>query len=431
MNRRDQKNARIVEAEGFRDGTQNVESAIVVKEIDAQFARRQEEEDEGATHRIKMLEAQAETLARRKQDAERHWTNLESRTEGMPPQFMLPLFAVLFAIAAVIGEAVFLGPVMDGFGISDSTLQLIFAGVIVITTSGLFEITKKVYIKRAIEIETDESEVEHQTKPKSRRLGSLIFFGLLTTLAFALVFILGWWRAEEMIYAASVQTGAWREFLSNNPALTRVVVVLLTTAMPIFVALAFEWGLDGLHLAWEWRKSNAVHKRLCKQHAHTEKALEKENETRDARKRALTQMRDEWKQAYLQNHELGQKTGAWKLPLWWVVMKICVVPLLVIVFCLLVDPIVAQYILSDAMRWLLYGCLTAGLGVLYAAHAIRAWERPNPEQLFDHKKTIFRSELPPERTRFVATVPSHAEGNGKQPDQVKANAGSPIYEAGA
>ena len=423
MKRINPKDARLIEAEGFRDGTQKVDPAITVKEIEAQFARRQEQEDEAATDRIKSLEAQVETLRRCKDDGERHWADLEFRTEGMPPQFVLPFCAVLFAIAAVIGEAVFLAPVMDGFGIADFILQMIFAGVIVITTSGLFEITKKVYGKHAMEVEAGEGRDEHESKPRSRQLrfrqlGSLLFFALLTTLAFALVFILGWWRAEEMIYAASVQTGAWKDFLTNNPTLTRMVVVLLTTALPVFVALAFEWGLNGLHLAWEWRKSRAIYKRVAKQLDHAQKALEKENETKDARKRALAQMREEWKQAYLQNHELGQKTGAWKLPLWWVVLKICAIPLLVLVFCLLADPIIARYILSDGMRWLLYACLTLGAGVLYAAHAIRAWERPSPKQLFDHKATIFRSELErPQPKAVVAAPPSLADGNGYAPKE--------------
>jgi hypothetical protein len=413
MNRLDRKDARLIEAEGFRDGTQKVDAAITVKEIEAQFGRRQEQEDEAATDRIKSLEAQVETLQRRKEDAERHWADMEFRTEAMPPQFVLPACAVAFAGAAVVGEAVFLAPVMDGFGIADLTLQMIFAGVIVITTSGLFEITKKIYGKNATEAENSDDRDEHESKSKSRPLGGVIFFALLTTLAFALVFILGWWRAEEMIYAASVQTGAWKDFLTNNPTLTRVVVVLLTTALPVFVALAFEWGLNGLHLAWEWRKSRAVYKRVGKNLDHTQKRLEKEIETKDARKRALGQMREEWKQAYLQNHELGQKTGAWKLPLWWVVLKISAVPLLVLVFCLLVNPVLAQYIVSDATRWLLYACLTLGVGVLYATHAIKFRERPSPKQLYDHKATIFRSDSEPAETKaVVATRPSAVEGNG-------------------
>ena len=416
MIRTNRKDVRLVEAEGFRDGTQSVDPVITVKEIEAQFGRRQEQQDEAATHRIKSLEAQVETLQQRREDAERHWTNLEFRTEGMPPQFMLPLCAVLFAIAAIIGEAVFLAPVMDGFGIADFTLQMIFAGVIVITTTGLFEITKKLYAKHATDADSLKRQDKSESGPKSRRIGSLIFFSLLTTLAFALVFILGWWRGEEMIYAASVQTGAWKDFLTNNPTLTRVVVVLLTTALPVFVAMSFEWGLDGLHLAWEWRKSRAVYKRVASHLAHSQKALERENETKDARKRALGQMREEWKQAYLQNHELGQKTGAWKLPLWWVLLKIGAVPLLVLVLCLLIDPIISQYITSDGMRWLLYACLTLGLTVLYATHAIRAWERPTPRQLFKHKATIFERETKPaEPKRIVAALPSIAAGNGHAP----------------
>ena len=48
MKRINPKDARLIEAEGFRDGTQKVDPAITVKEIEAQFARRQEQEDEAA-----------------------------------------------------------------------------------------------------------------------------------------------------------------------------------------------------------------------------------------------------------------------------------------------------------------------------------------------------------------------------------------------
>jgi len=191
--------------------------------------------------------------------------------------------------------------------------------------------------------------------------------------------------------------------------------VLLTTALPVFVALTFEWGLNGLHLAWEWRKSRATYQRVGKQLDQTQKALEHEVDTKDSRKLSLQQMCEEWKQAYLQNHELGRKTGAWKLPLWRVVLKIGAVALLVLTLCLVLDPIIGQYILSDAMRWLLYACLTLGVGVLYASHAIKAWDRPTTEQLFAQKATIFRSELPREEPRAIAALPpSPAEGNGHQ-----------------
>lgn len=411
---KNRNDARTVEAEGFRDGTQGVNPGTTVKEIEAQFGQREEQENQAAAERIKSLEAQAETLERRKDDSERHWAELEFRTEGMPPQIILPFVAVICAIAAVIGEAVFLAPVMDGFGIADATLQLIFAGVIVITTSGLFEITKRVYSGRT----HDSLATEETTSGASNasRLGGLVFLGLLTTLALVLVFILGWWRAEEMIYAASVQTGSWKEFLTNSPVLTRLVVVLLTTALPIFVAIAFEWGLNGLHLAWEWRKSREAYKRIAKQLNSTQKALEKETEAKDSRIRELEQVREEWKQAYLQNHELGQKTGAWKLPLWRIVLKIAAVVLLVLTICLLLDPITAQYIESGWMRSLLYGCLTLDLGVLYASREIKAWDRPTAGQLYDQKATIFTSQIPQSKLApFVISQSSPVADNGKPP----------------
>jgi hypothetical protein len=163
-----------------------------------------------------------------------------------------------------------------------------------------------------------------------------------------------------------------------------------------------------------------LYKRVNRQLDRAQKAVEREIEANDARKRALAQKCEEWKQAYLGNHELGQKTGAWKLPLWWVVLKICAVPLLVLVFCMLVDPIVARYILADGMRWLLYGCLTLGLGVLYAGHAIRAWERPTPKELYHHKATIFRTGRETEPKSVVVVPPSVADGNGYSPKESRA-----------
>lgn len=416
MNRMNRRDTRTIEAEGFRDGTQDVNPERTVKQIEARFARRQEQEDEVSTKRIKTLEAQFETLQRRKDDAERHWGDLEFRTEGMPPQLVLPLCGVLFACAGISGEAIFLAPVMDGFGIADPTFQLIFAAVIVIATSGLFEITKKLYARRIAKIETVENERSTTSESKShhgRQLGSVIFSGVMTTFAIALVFILGWWRAEEMIYAASVQTGAWKGFLSNSPTLTRAVVVLLTAALPVFVALAFGWGLNGLYIAWEWRKSQVTYKRVGRQLNYIQKSLEKEIETKAARKRVLAQMREEWRQAYLQNYELGQKTGAWKLPLWWVILKIVALVLFLVVLCVLIDPFLTPY-LSHGMHWLLYGCVTLGFGVFYAAYAVKARERPTPQQLYRHKATLFRDGTAVHRTNVMpALPPTSAERNGK------------------
>jgi hypothetical protein len=402
---------RTVEAEGFRDGTQGVDPTITLKEIEAQFSQRQELENQSAAKLIKSLEAKATTLARRRDDSERHWADLEFSTEGMPPQIILPFVAIVCAVAAVIGEAVFLAPVMDGFGIAEAILQLVFAGVIVVTTSGLFEITKKTYTASGA---NRRSEAKTSNAGRSR-LGGLIFLILVTGLALTLVFILGWWRAEEMIHAATVQSGAWKEFLANNVALTRLIVVLLTTALPVFVALAFEWGLNGLHLAWEWRRARGSYIRIGRKLDSTNKALEKQIEARESRIRQIEQMREEWKQGYLQNHELGHKTGAWQTPLWRVVLKIGAVVLLVLALCVIADTIAGDLIDSMGFRALLYGCLTLGVGVLYASYAIKAWDRPTARQLYDSKATIFTSRVPEPHSSFTNSRSSERSNNGTQP----------------
>jgi hypothetical protein len=227
-----------------------------------------------------------------------------------------------------------------------------------------------------------------------------------------------------MMFAASAQSGEWQQFLSQNATLTRCVVVLLTTGLPIFVALAFEWGLDSLRLAWEWRKSRREFRTTSASLEKTRKALEGEFEKKECRQKALDELREEWKQAYLQNHELGQRVGARRLPLWRVILKIGAVVFVIIAVCLLADTLVSSYVLSDLTRILLYACLTVGLGGLYAAHAIKAWDRPTARQLYKQQATLWRSEgghtLPPSSREFKT---SYSSGNGGQPLPESAGAG--------
>jgi hypothetical protein len=377
---------KLVEAEGFRDGTQGVSPEPALKELDAQFAQWQEQEQHDTTQRIKTLEGCVEQLERRKTDAERHWTDLEYETGGMPPGIALALCAVVFSALAVLGEASLLAPVMDGLGIAEPLWQYIMAAVIVITCSGLIEITKR-------QFQQPPAEIEAAQRPGAGALVKKCFLVALTVLTLLFVSLLGWWRAEEMIFAAAEQGGAWHAFLSQNPTLTRVLITLLTTGLPVFVALAFEWGLGGLRLAWEWRKTRRAYRRYSKALDQTQKRLEAEVEKRDARVKALAKRREEWHQTYLQNHELGRKVGARRLPLWRVLLKIAALALLLTVICLLLEPLMAGYIASGLMRGLLYTCVVTGLGGFYASRVIKAWDRPTPRQLYEQRATVWHAEV--------------------------------------
>lgn len=220
MKNRVWSDVKVVEAEGFRDGTQGVSPVAALEEINAQFKQRQEQENYDSAERIKTLEGRVSHLGQSKEDAERHWSDLEYSTGGMPPHIALPLCAVVCSALAVAGEAGLLAPVMDGLGIAEPSLQYLMAAVLVITCSGLIEITKRQFRQP----DTAASGQREERRNDGGSATKMCFFIALTLLTLAFVSFLGWWRAEEMIFAASEQGGAWREFLSQNSTLTRVLV---------------------------------------------------------------------------------------------------------------------------------------------------------------------------------------------------------------
>jgi hypothetical protein len=385
--------------------------------MEALFERRKEQENHDATDRSKSLEAKIIQLEQHQDDVEKHWLDLEHLTGGMPPQIVLALIAVLSATVVLFGEAIFLAPVMDGFGIADPVWQMIFSGVLVVVCSGLIHITKTNWPVFSTSGGDDPGDNKKISK-KPNRWVKFIGFGVMAVFAFALVSLLGWWRAEEMIFAASAQSGAWTNFLAENPTLTRLVVVLLTTALPVFVAAAVDWGLDSLRLAWDWRTTRWTLKNTTAQLEDARKSLEAELEKKDARIKALGQQCSEWRNAYLQRHDLGEKVGARQLPLWRIIAKIAAVALLVLVSLLFFDPLLSAYLQSDSTRYVLYSCVVLSVGGLYAFHALNAWDRPNARRLYKHKAVIFRRDDDDKTSEVKAAKPLYIPNSGNGQGEV-------------
>ena len=224
------KGIRSIEAEGFYHGTQGTAPGAMQAELEAHFKGSQEKIQEDAISPLKHLEATVEVLKRRSSSAGNHWQTLETETKGMPPEIIMPLLAIILASLAIGGEAVLLAPVMDGFGIGERLWQFFTACVLVLVSSGLLELSIR---------QMRPTEDDHHERYNKATLVTTI---LLTAFAFTFVFVLGWWRAEEMIYASGLVQGAWASFLSQNQMLTRVCVILLTLGLPTFAAIAFDWG---------------------------------------------------------------------------------------------------------------------------------------------------------------------------------------------
>ena len=388
------RQARSVEAEGFYHGTQGVNPDAAQAELQAQFNQHQEKVRNDATPLIKQQQAKLTTLTRHQADAEKHWRKLESHTGGMPPQMALPLLASISALLVVIGEGIFLAPVMDGFGIADPLQQSILAIVLVLTSSGLLKLAiHQLQPPLTLKIGGQDTGADEKERSLRQKTGfKVVLAALLSVFALSLVFVLGWWRAEEMIFAASLQPGEAAGFLGHNRTLTTVCVVLLTVGLPVFAAIAFEYAFNHLYLAWEWRKARHAFLSSSRHLDQTSKRIEAMNERMNHQINSLDEQRKEWTNAYLQSYELGRKVGANREPLWPVVVKILAVTMCALLICLLFDPVLASYITSAVTRGLIYSCATLGLTGLYASRALKAWRRPSPLQLYKQRATIWRNE---------------------------------------
>jgi hypothetical protein len=369
---------------GFLHGTQNVNPEATQKEIDAQFQVYQENVRHSAAGVIAKLEARIDTLEMRQRDASAHWDKMRGATGGRPPHVAPPLLGSVLVLLALVGEIILLAPVLDGFGIADPIKQQGAATALVIVIAGLFHMAiRRLKQKKGDEIL--EVEVKVASESLTDQIGSVGITGFLMLMAFALVITLGWWRAEEMTFAADLVGGELGSFLNENPSLTRVCIVLLTAGLPLFAAATSDWSLSHLRIAWEWRKSERRFKRYGKQLAKSRKAHGAAEEKRERKVASLVEQKKEVEQAYLQNVEYGRVVGAKQSPLWQAVLKIVAVTTLILAFCLLIDPMLSEYLDSLLMRILVYVLITTGIGGSYAARAIKAWDRPTARQLMRNR----------------------------------------------
>ena len=95
-----------------------------------------------------------------------------------------------------------------------SLQQSILATVLVLTSSGLLKLAiHQLYPPPPLNIGGSDTEISvNRTSSKSKAVLGVVITAFLSLLALSLVFILGLWRAEEMICAQSLQPGDWPAF---------------------------------------------------------------------------------------------------------------------------------------------------------------------------------------------------------------------------
>lgn len=381
----------LVEAEGFRDGSQSVSREAALAKLSAQFAQKQQLLGCEGVDQIKSLEAQTDTLRQQREIAQHLWQELHAATGSLPPQIGLPLVGVILSGLAVGGETVLLAPVMDGFGIPDPFWQGFTALTLVSISSGLLELSSH-QIRHLLTVPQSLQNDGRHGEPQRLRYALLkaSITALLTCFALMLLVVLGRWRAEEMIFAATLQFGSLGNFLSAHPQLTTLCVTLLTIGLPVFAATAFGWSFDKLRLAWDWRKARRTFIKHSRKLAAASRKHEALLQKRTYQIAALKEDEKDSINRYLQSHELGRLIGAQQQPLWQVIVKILSVVPAIFVSCLLLDPAVSVVLTTGIVRGMIYAFATLGLGGLFAYHALKAWDRPTAAQLYAQKATVWK-----------------------------------------
>jgi hypothetical protein len=377
------KRIRHVEPEGFYHGTQGVPQEPMLGQIQAQFELMRARLCEKFARIVKRLEARREVLRERQERARSRLQELIDETGGRPPEILVPLFWLILGLCAVAGEVILIAPVLDGWGIANPEAQLFAASVIVLTASGLFD--------RVLRRIRDDSHRPPITAREFSRAHHLLTIAL-GAFAFALLAAFGFWRANEMIFAASVRGGEWGSFLASNPTLTRASVMLLTVGLPLFAALTMDWGFRELRLGFAWWEAKATIAHCADKLAKLGKRHEEEKAVLAEKLKALEEEERNTTHAYQEHHDLGVILGAVRERLSWVFLRCAGLALLLIVACMILDPFLGKHIASSQARIVLYVLATGGTVTLYLAYALKRWERPSPRDLYRNRAVRWREE---------------------------------------
>lgn len=395
---------RHIEAEGFYHGTQGNSPEPMVVQIEAKFEAKKAKLREKFARVLKRLDELTAVHTERKRGAETRLAEVRAETSDRRPEILAPLFWLLLGLCAVVGEVVLIAPVLDGWGIPNPNWQLFAASVIVLTASGLFDrVLRRINESRSEPVRVGKS-------PYGRYVPTVA----LAAFAVGLLVYFGFWRANEMTFAASIEGGAWGAFLAHNPTSTRVSVVLLTLELPLFAALTVDWGFRELRLGFACRRAERTIARCAEKVKRLENRREAKALVRYERLEALEDEKRETIHAYVEHHELGAILGAVKENLGWIVIRAAGLTLLLAATCFLLDPLLARHIPSAKARMILYIFAAAGVIALYLADALRRRERPTPRDLHRNRAVHWRN---------ATTIASAAPAELPAVENVTANGG--------
>lgn len=394
--RQQRKRTRYVEHVGFYHGSQGVSPEHELAHLEGQTREDEEQIRHGAVDEVSDLDAAEAVLARRHAEASRVWDALREETSGRAPNVWIPRTVGLAGFAALIGEVLFLAPMMDGLGIASRFGQLLLASTVVFTAAILVHMSDHGLFRQP----ADSAGRFSSSWPDGQRgrLASLCV-GLLT---FGVLWTLGRWRALQMMFVAD---GTLAEFLQLNVGLMVTFVTLLTVALPLVSAVALDWATRASHYGWLWTQSQRTLSGLHRQLEQTRKRRAAVIDKRDHELELARQHGVILQCLYLEHHELGRHLGADRAPLYLFVLRAAVLGMALGAGAVAVEAVVGWGVWSG-VRLTFYALFVLALTGAYAARLWRVHTCPSPRELFQWRRVRWQTEKRSPRTERVSGSPS-------------------------
>jgi hypothetical protein len=187
-------------------------------------------------------------------------------------------------------------------------------------------------------------------------------------------------RGHEAAYGAELNGSPLAGFLKSFPLLAGLVYAFFTVAFPVAAAVAITFGVKAVR---EWREYLIAKRdvdKLSTAVAETPKLIESEQKKVEHEHKGLENLKGEWQNSYLVQHERGAVMGATRTPKWMIWLKASIAGLLAYVLSVFVFGLVSAYSIFIG--------IIAFLGAWVYFH--HAWTHPKPHQIYKQQNVIFR-----------------------------------------
>lgn len=345
----------------FYQGAQGIPFDETSNEIEARYREQQAKLEEQSSRRQKPIEATMEKLERTYAQVEGAWREIEERLGPHTPSVFTAYLVASLALAALVIDAILIGPGLDMVGVSDSVMQFIAAFGLASLSSLIFHLVHETFVN---------DKIDRATKTVWRILGGL-----------SVIALIGWGilRGFQVRFAADLSENPLGRFLGDHPVLSSIFFCFITLAAPLVGAAAIFYAQPRIQ---DWRNWNRAKKESDRLHASLSDARKKLAADRAAlqhKKDQLDAQKQTWQSSAAQYHDRGATRGARQAPQWLVVLKATLWSLVGLAVGWLGGPYLAP----------LYFVLPAGTWIgafLYYRH--RRFH-PNYDQFKQHENTHF------------------------------------------